>query len=203
MHIPDGFLDAKTLITTNAIALTALYAAVKRVNTRFTPEKVPLMGVLASFVFAAQLLAFPVIGGTSTHITGAVLMAVILGPYTSLVIIATVLLLQAALFQHGGILTFGANLLNLGIIGSLIGYLIYRTNRTFFTAGIAAFIVMVLGGVAGAFELAASARIPLKAGLTGMITAQSITGVLEAFVTISILGVIRKIRPDLLELEKV
>lgn len=203
MHIPDGFLDAKILITTNAISLTALYAAVKKVNARFTPEKIPLMGVLASFVFAAQLLAFPVIGGTSAHITGAVLMAIILGPYTSLVIIATVLLLQSVLFQHGGILTFGANLLNLGIIGSLVGYLIYRINRTFFLAGIAAFVVMVLGGITGAFELAASGRIPLKAGLTGMLTAQSITGVLEAFVTVSILGVIQKIRPDLLELEKV
>lgn len=203
MHIPDGFLDAKTIITTSAISLTSLGVAINRVNQHFSPYKIPLMGVLASFAFVAQLLAFPVIGGTSAHITGAVLLAVILGPYTSLIVIATVLFLQALLFQHGGILTFGANLLNLGVLGSLLGYAIYRINRTFWVAGIAAFIVIVLGGITGAFELAVSGRMPLKAALSGMVTAQSITGLVEAFVTVSILNVIQKIRPDLLELEKI
>ncbi|MCF7805538.1 MAG: energy-coupling factor ABC transporter permease [Candidatus Marinimicrobia bacterium] len=203
MHIPDGFLDAKTLITTNAISLTALFAAVKKVNAKFSPHRIPLMGVLASFAFAAQLLAFPVIGGTSAHITGAVLLAVILGPYTAVVLIATVLLLQSLLFQHGGILTFGANLLNLGVIGAMLGYGLYRIRRTFWMAGMAAFIVIVLGGAAGAIELAASDRLPLDAALTGMISAQGIVGIIEAFVTVSILRVIQKIRPDLLTLDKI
>ncbi len=161
------------------------------------------MGVLASFVFAAQLLAFPVVGGTSAHLTGAVLLAVILGPYSGLVIMATILLLQALLFQHGGIITFGANLLNLGIIGVLVGYMIYSIKKRFLTAAIAALITVELGAICGAFELALSGRLPLEAALISMGSANFIAGIIEAFVTFAILQVIQKVRPDLLELETV
>lgn len=203
MHIPDGFLDTKTIVITNVISFGLLAAAFRKVNRHFSPERIPLMGVLAAFAFVAQLLAFPVIGGTSAHITGAVLLAVIVGPYTSLVLIATILLMQSLIFQHGGILTIGANLLNLGVIGSLGGYVIYAIRRNFFTAGMAAFITVLLGGILAGFELAWSGRMDLRTALIGMSAAQLIAGAMEAFVTVSILGVIRKVRPDLLELETV
>lgn len=161
------------------------------------------MGVLASFAFVAQLLAFPVVGGTSAHITGAVLLAVILGPYTSLVIITLILVLQALLFQHGGILTLGANVLNLGIMGSLFGYFVYRVKRNFTMAGVAAGISLVAGGICAATELALSGRLPFHAAIVSITTAQAITGVIEGFVTFSILMVIQRVRPDLLSLEKI
>ena len=203
MHIPDGFLDTRTIVATSAVSAGALYLAIKKINQHFSPYKVPLMGVLASFAFVAQLLAFPVVGGTSTHITGAVLLAVILGPYTSLVIIALILVLQALLFQHGGILTLGANILNLGIMGSLFGYLIYRMRQNFFMAGVAAFLTLVAGGICAAAELAVSGRLPFHAAVISMTSAQAITGLVEGFVTFSILAVIQRVRPDLLSLEKI
>lgn len=203
MHIPDGFLDTKTLLVTNAFSLAWLALAVKKVNQHFTAYQIPLMGVLASFVFTAQLLAFPVIGGTSAHVTGAVLLAVILGPYSGLVIMATILLLQALLFQHGGIITFGANLLNLGIVGVLAGYAIYSIKESFFTAAIAALITVEVGAICGALELAFSGRLPLKAALISMGSANFIAGIIEAFVTFAILQVIQKVRPDLLKLETI
>lgn len=203
MHIPDGFLDAKTLVVTNLFSLGWLYVAVKKVNRHFAAQKIPLMGVLASFVFVAQMLAFPVIGGTSAHITGAVLLAVILGPYSGLVIMATILLLQALLFQHGGILTFGANLLNLGIIGGLLGYAIYSIRRSFLSASLAAFFTVVLGAICAALELAFSGRLPLRVAVLSMGGANMIVGIIEGFVTFAILQVIEKVRPDLLELSAV
>jgi len=203
VHIPDGFLDTRTIVATSAVSAGALYLAIKKINQHFSPYKVPLMGVLASFAFVAQLLAFPVVGGTSTHITGAVLLAVILGPYTSLVIIALILVLQALLFQHGGILTLGANILNLGIMGSLFGYLIYRMRQNFFMAGVAAFLTLVAGGICAAAELAVSGRLPFHAAVISMTSAQAITGLVEGFVTFSILAVIQRVRPDLLSLEKI
>ncbi len=203
MHIPDGFLDTKTLAVTNLLSLSIFGLAVQKVNAKFTPDRIPLMGVLAAFAFVAQLLAFPVVGGTSAHITGAVLLAVIVGPYTSLVLIGVILMMQSLLFQHGGILTFGANLLNLGVVGALGGYVIYRIGNNFFTVGLAAFITVMIGGMLAGFELAWSGRMDLHAALIGMSSAQFIVGVLETFVTVSILTVIKQVRPDLLQLEKI
>lgn len=203
MHIPDGFLDTKTIIATNFISGAALYVAFRRLEQSVSPGKIPLMGVLASFAFAAQLLAFPVAAGSSTHITGAVLLAVILGPFTSFVLIAMILLLQALLFQHGGVLTLGANLINLGLAGSLLGYVIYRIRGDFVMAGVAAFLAMIVGGICAAAELAISGRLPWQAAVISIGAAQMVTGVVEGFVTVSVLTVIQHVRPDLLELQKV
>ncbi len=203
MHIPDGFLDTRTIIATNLISGAALYAAFRRINQSVSPGKIPLMGVLASFAFAAQLLAFPVAAGSSAHITGAVLLAVILGPFTSFVLIAMVLLLQTLLFQHGGVLTLGANLINLGMGGSLLGYAIYRIRRDFIMAGVAAFLAMLAGGICAAGELAISGRLPWQAAVLSIGAAQVVTGIVEGFVTVSVLTVIQHVRPDLLELQKV
>lgn len=203
MHIPDGLLDVKTVAATSIVSGTALYFAFRKVTPSITPDKIPLMGVLASFVFAIQLLAFPVMIGTSVHITGAVLLAVILGPYTSFILITMILFLQAMLFQHGGILTLGANVLNLGIAGSLVGYLLYSIRRRFLVAGIAAFLVIILGGIFAAAELAISGKVPFGPALISMALAQSVTGIVEGIVTYSVLNVIHHVRPDLLELDKV
>ena len=205
MHIPDGFLDVPTLVATNGISLGVLVAAIGRVNRTLTPARIPLIGLSAAFVFTVQLLSFPVLGGTSVHITGAVLIAILLGPMTGMVIMTSALLLQAVLFQHGGILTLGANVLNMGVTGCLAGYFIYRSfNRLRFPgAGMAAFVASVLSATVCAIELGLSGTVPLATGMISMITAYLLEGVIEAMVTVSVIGIIAKTRPDLLELEKI
>ena len=205
MHIPDGFLNLPTVAITSGLSLGSLIPAIRKVNQTLLPRRIPLIGMSAAFVFTVQLLSFPVPGGTSVHITGAVLIAILLGPYTGLVIMTSALILQALLFQHGGLLTLGANVLNMGVIGCIIGYYLYRLFFRKYTigAGIVAWIVIVMSGLCCALELGLSDTIPLHIGIPAMGTAALITGGVEAFVTISILNIIKAIRPDLLMLEKV
>ena len=205
MHIPDGFLNIPTVAITSGISLGSLIPAIRKVNQTLLPQRIPLIGMSAAFVFTVQLLSFPIPGGTSVHITGAVLIAILLGPYTGLVIMTSALILQALLFQHGGLLTLGANVLNMGVIGCLIGYYLHRTLFWKYTigAGIVAWIVIIISGLCCALELGLSGTTPFHIGLPAMTAAALITGGVEAFVTISILNILKRIRPDLLALEKV
>lgn len=149
VHIPDGFLNLPTAAITSGLSLGSLIPAIRKVNQTLSPQRVPLIGMAAAFVFTVQLLSFPVPGGTSIHITGAVLIAILLGPYTGLVIMTSALILQALLFQHGGLLTLGANVLNMGVIGCIIGYYLYRFFFRKYTIGawIVAWIVIIMGVV--------------------------------------------------------
>lgn len=203
MHIPDGFLNPSTIIATNAISAGFLVPAVKKVNRALSPKRVPLMGLSAAFVFTAQLLCFPIFGGTSVHLTGSVLVSVLLGPFSGLVIMTSTLIMQM-LIQHGGILTLGANILNMGVVGCLLGYLIYKIFRSSLVgAFFAAWISIVLASTLCALELGISGTVPLKTALVTMSTAHILIGAIEGSVTFLILSTIGKIRPDLLRLEKI
>src|ERR1022692_3636611 len=125
MHIPDGFLDAKTLALTGALSIGGLIVATRQVNRTLPRNKIPLMGLGAAFVFAAQMLNFPVAGGTSGHLLGGVLAGVLLGPGAAAIVIACVLTVQALLFADGGVLALGANVFNMAFIGAMVGYTIY------------------------------------------------------------------------------
>lgn len=205
MHIPDGFLNLPTLIVTNGISIGTLIPTVRKVNKTLLPKRIPLMGLSAAFVFTVQLLSFPVIGGTSVHLMGAVLISILLGPFSGLVIVASALILQAILFQHGGILSLGANIFNTGVVVCLLGYFIYRKipGNRHLKAGLAVFVTTLLAATFCSIELGLSGTIPLKTGLITMILAHTIAGIIESLVTISILEAIRRVRPDLLELEKI
>lgn len=203
MHIPDGFLNTETVIITNAISIGFLIYAVKKVDRHLHPARIPLMGVTAAFIFTSQLLSFPLIGGTSLHLLGGVLISVLLGPFSGLIIMSTSLILQAILLQHGGILTLGANILNMGIGGCLLGYLIYKLFKsTLLGAAIAAWITIVLAAGLCAVELGISGRVPLKTALFSMSGAHILAGAAEGLITFAVLTAISKIRPDLLALEK-
>ena len=121
MHIPDGFLDAKTLALTGALSTGGLAVAARQVNRTLPRNKIPLMGLGAAFVFAAQMLNFPVAGGTSGHLLGGVLAGVLLGPGAAAIVIACVLTMQALLFGDGGVLALGANIFNMSFIGAVVG----------------------------------------------------------------------------------
>ncbi|MEW6557865.1 MAG: energy-coupling factor ABC transporter permease [Elusimicrobiota bacterium] len=202
MHIPDGFLDIKTSAVTNIVSFVFLIYAIKKVNRFIVPDRIPLMGVSAAFVFTIQLISFPVIGGTSVHILGSVLTAVLLGPLSAFLIVSSALILQALLFQHGGIISLGANIFNIAVTGCILGYLIYKIFPTNLLATISSWISIVIGAGFCVLELFLSGKINLKTGLIAMLSTHVIAGVIEATVTYLILSAIDKIKPDLRNITK-
>jgi cobalt/nickel transport system permease protein len=129
MHLPDGFLDAKTALLSAGVAAAGVGIAVRRVRASLPPRRMPMLGLAAAFVFAAQMLNFPVAGGTSGHLVGGVLTAVLLGPSAAVVVIASVLIVQCLMFADGGVLALGANILNMGIVAGAGGWVIYAGVR--------------------------------------------------------------------------
>ena len=120
MHIPDGFLTTEVALACAVPAAVAVGIGLKRANVELDERRVPLLGVTAAFVFAAQMLNFPVAGGTSGHFLGAALAAILLGPWLACLVLAVVLGVQAFVFADGGITALGANVLNMGVIGALL-----------------------------------------------------------------------------------
>src|SRR5208283_1365645 len=126
MHIPDGFIDGKTAAVTAAISAVGVGFALRQVRRELPPRRVPLLGLAAAFLFAAQMVNFPVAGGTSGHLVGGTLVAALLGPSAAVVVVTTVLIVQCFLFQDGGVMALGANIFNMAIVNSVIGYVIYQ-----------------------------------------------------------------------------
>jgi len=210
MHIPDGFLDVKTWATLGAVSATAVGWATRRAGKGMDEKGVPLMGALAAFIFAAQMINFPIAGGTSGHFLGGVLAAILLGPSTGLLIMTTILIVQALIFQDGGLLALGANVFNMGIIGSVGGYYLYLIAKRLIGsrwAALPAFVAgwssVVLAACACALELAASDTVPLLMALPAMAGFHGLIGIGEGLITAAALGFISQVRPDLLKLQKV
>lgn len=166
----------------------------------------PLMGVTAAAVFSAQMLNFPVATGTSGHLIGGVLAAVLLGPWAGVVVVSAVLIVQCFLYQDGGVLALGANIVNMALIGSLVGYCIYAPIRRMIAgpkgiavgAVIAAWFSVLLAAIACSFELAASGTFPLRPTLTAMIGVHVLIGVGEAVITGLAIAFVLKTRPDII-----
>jgi cobalt/nickel transport system permease protein len=209
MHIPDGFLDGKTLAITGALSAGGLAAAGRQVGRTLPRSKIPLMGLGAAFVFAAQMLNFPVLGGTSGHLLGGVLAAVLLGPGAAAIVIACVLTVQALLFSDGGVLALGANIFNMSFIGGVCGYYIYRAARGILpglrgrvtAVFFAAWLSTVLASVMCAGELSLSGTLPPGVVFPTMVGVHALIGVGEGLITALVILAIARARPDLLEAE--
>ncbi|MCX6901830.1 MAG: energy-coupling factor ABC transporter permease [Verrucomicrobia bacterium] len=207
MHIPDGFLDAKTMAITGGLAAAGLTVAIRQVNRTLPRSKTPLMGLAAAFVFAAQMLNFPVAGGTSGHLLGGVLAAVLLGPAASAVVISAVLILQCFLFSDGGVLALGANVFNMAIVGTVGGYGIYALARRLvkglhgqITAVVfAAWCSTLLASLACAGELAFSGTAAAGVVFPAMTGVHVLIGLGEALITSLVVLAIRRVRPDLID----
>ena len=206
MHIPDGFLSHGINAATFVIASGACAYGVKRVNRNFGEREVPLMGVTAAFIFAAQMINFPIAGGTSGHFLGAVFSSVLLGPWASLLIITIVLVVQCLGFADGGLTAIGSNIFNMGVIGALGGYGIFiflytlfqKNRKGFFVAlTISSWFSIVMGASAAAIELAISGTSPLRVALPAMAGIHAIIGIGEAIITTTAVSLILKTRPDL------
>ena len=201
MHIPDGFLTPTVTLTTLTVTGVILAESLKKVNATLKPEQIPLMGLLASFVFLIQLFSFPIIGGTSVHLTGALLISIMLGPRSGFIILSVCLLALALLFQHGGIFSLGANILNMAVIGCFLAYWIYKIipgeRISVITASI---LASILSAFMVAVELSASDMFEFSTGFKSMAIIYGVTGMIEGIITILILDFIRRIKPELLEM---
>lgn len=209
MHIPDGFVSMPVAILTWVISILILAQAVRRTNERLGEKQVPLMGVMAAFIFAAQMLNFPVAGGTSGHLLGGALAAILLGPWAGALILTCVLAVQALVFQDGGLVALGANILNMSVIGVLVGYYLFiglrsvlgRGSRADFISGfIAAWASVVVASGFAAVELALSGTSPLGVALPAMLAVHVLIGIGEGLITVAVLAFLRATRRDLLEL---
>jgi cobalt/nickel transport system permease protein len=207
VHIPDGYLDPQVAAATGTVAVVAVGFGLRRAEDALDERRVPLVGVTAAFIFAAQMLNFPVAGGTSGHVLGAALAATLLGPWLGCLVLAVVLGLQAFLFADGGITALGANAVNMGVIGALgVGALMCAAppslpaGRTALlaVAGVGAWLAVMLGAAAASFELAASGTVPLGTVLPAMLGVHALIGVGEAVVTVAAVGAVLSSRPDLI-----
>jgi len=207
MHVPDGFLDLKTAATTGALSVTGLALAVRRLRHGLPRRRLPIMGLAAAFLFVAQMLNFPVAAGTSGHLLGAVLTAILLGPSAAVVVVTAVLLVQALLFADGGVLALGANILNMGIVAVLGGYAVFSAlerllpgPRGFLTAAaFASWWSIVAASIACAAQLAWSGLAPWRLVLPAMAGTHMVIGLGEAAITALVAAAVLKVRPDLLD----
>jgi cobalt/nickel transport system permease protein len=205
MHIPDGFLDTKTAVTTGVLATLGVGYALKSVS-KDDSSRAPLMGLSAAFVFVAQMINFPVVGGTSGHLIGAVLIAVLLGPGAAVIVLTTVLIVQSLLFADGGVLALGANVFNMAIVACLGGYAVYSMVRRLFSgergrllaAIFASWVSIVLASLVCAGELAWSHTVPWSFGFPSMAGIHMVIGLGEALITGLVVAAVGRSRPDLL-----
>jgi cobalt/nickel transport system permease protein len=209
LHIPDGFLDTKTIIATSALSAVGVSVALRHFKAEDQPRKIPLLGLAGAFVFAAQMLNFPVAGGTSGHLIGAVLTAVLLGPSAAVIVITSVLFVQCFLFADGGVLALGANIFNMAIVASLCGYAIYVVihkiipgmRGTIIAAAFASWCSAVIASVCCTGELALSGIVPWSTAFFAMTSVHAIIGVGEGLITALVLAAVNATRPELLQKE--
>ena len=203
-HIPDGFLDAKTLAVTAGLAAVGVTTAVRLAQAQLPPRRVPLLGVTAAFVFAAQMVNFPVAGGTSGHLLGGTLAAVLLGPSGAVLVMTAVLTLQSLIFADGGVLALGANIFNMGMVSGVGGYYVYRGVRLLGAYGsvaavpVAAWCGTVMAAIATAGELSLSGVVPWSVGVLAMAGVHMVMGVGEALITTLVVLAISRTRPEIL-----
>lgn len=204
LHIPDGFLSLPVSLLCWVVTIIILSTAVRRTQGEMNERQIPLIGVMAAFIFAAQMINFPVAGGTSGHMLGGALAAIALGPWAGILVMTSVIAIQALLFQDGGLLVMGANILNMGLLTALIGYGLYRAVAgqsrpvRLAVAGVAAWLSVMAGALATGLQLWLSGTSPLTIVMPAMLGVHVVIGLGEALITVAALSFIMRTRPDLL-----
>ena len=205
LHIPDGFLSIAVSVVCWVITVATLGLAISKTNRSLGERQIPLMGVMAAFIFAAQMINYPVLGGTSGHLLGGALAAVTLGPWAGMLVMTSVIVVQGLLFQDGGILAMGANIMNMGLLTTVVGYGLYRMvlgkkrATQLAVAGIAAWFSVMAGALATSLQLWLSGTSDLRLVIPAMLSVHALIGLGEAAVTVAALGFIFRTRPDLLD----
>jgi cobalt/nickel transport system permease protein len=206
MHIPDSFIPIGQALVYWAIALVFIALSLRWARDEMNEEKIPLVAVLAAGIFALQSFNLPVSMGTSGHLVGGALAAIVLGsPYAAVFILTLVLIVQGVIFGDGGITTMGANILNMGVIGGFVGFYSFKafmagTKSLAISAFAAAWLACFIPALAAAVEMWIAGTFPLEAGLMAMGLYHAIIGIIEGFVTVVAIRLIMTARPDIVKL---
>jgi cobalt/nickel transport system permease protein len=208
MHIPDGFLSTPVAVSMYILTAMVLATAVRQTNRHLKESTAPLMGVLAAFIFAAQMMNFPIAGGTSGHLLGGALAAILVGPWAAVLIMATVIGVQGLVFQDGGLAALGANIFNMGIVTSVVGFGIFklavgmfRGSRASILAGTfaASWITVMLAALLTATQLAVSGTSPWSVVLPAMLGVHVFIGIGEGLIGVGAVAFVLAARPDLIQ----
>lgn len=209
MHIPDGFLSMPVALIFWVITVALLLLAIRKTQQQLGERQIPLMGVMAAFIFAAQMINFPIAGGTSGHLLGGVLAAVMLGPWAGMLVMACVIIVQGLLFQDGGLLVMGANIFNMGLVTAALGSLYHglaaRQSKgvRLVVAGVLAWLSVVAGALFTALQLGFSGTSPFAIVVPAMLGVHMLIGIGEGLITMAALAFVMQVRPDLVAAEAV
>jgi cobalt/nickel transport system permease protein len=209
MHMANELLSIPVATGTLAIAGGSLAFICRKVKQVIAADKLALMGILGAFVFAAQMVNFqlPAMPGTSGHMVGAVLLAIILGPHLAAIVISSVVIVQCLIFQDGGLLALGCNIINMALVPSYLGYFLYRTItngrfsslKVYIGAMLASVIAIEAGAILVAIQAALSGvlAVPFSTFLITMTGVHFLVGFVEGLVTVTVLAYIQQLRPDI------
>ena len=208
MHVPDGFLDAPTSVAAGAIAVAGLALCLRRARAELDERAAPLAGLVAAFVFAAQMLNFPVAAGTSGHLLGGALAAIVVGPWTGAVCVAVVLLLQSLLFADGGLTALGVNIVDMSLVTVLVGYLLFRglalllprspasvVGASFVAAAVSVPVASL--AFVGFYAVGGTTDVPLGTVVPAVLGVHVLIGIGEGLITALVVGSVLAVRPDL------
>jgi cobalt/nickel transport system permease protein len=208
VHIPDGFIDPPVAAAAGVLAIGTVAVCVTKGAAELDDKQIPMAGLVAAYIFAVQMLNFPVVSGTSGHLLGGVLAAVLVGPWLGTLAVSVVLFVQALVIADGGLTALGLNIVNMGLIGCLGGYVVYRGLRTFLprsktgvvvAAGIAAGLSVVMAAIGFVVEYALGGSGGASAGTVfgAMVGVHALIGIGEGVITALTVGVVLAVRPDL------
>ncbi|KJY36639.1 energy-coupling factor ABC transporter permease [Streptomyces katrae] len=208
MHVPDGFIDAPVSVAAGVAATAAVAVSLRGARRELDERTAPLAGLVAAFIFAVQMLNFPVAAGTSGHLLGGALAAILVGPYTGVLCVSVVLLMQGILFADGGLTALGVNILNMAVVTVLVSYAVFRVLLRLLPSGrrsvtVAAFAGALLS-VPGAavmftllYALGGTTDVPIGKVFTAMVGVHVLIGLGEALITAATVGAVIAVRPDL------
>jgi cobalt/nickel transport system permease protein len=208
MHIPDGFIDGPTSLIAGLIAIAGVAWCVRKSSETLSDREIPIVGLAAAFIFAAQLLNFPVANGTSGHLLGGVLAAVLVGPWAGALAVTVVLVVQALLFADGGLSALGLNVINMALAGAFVGYGAFIAlrrllgNRTWSVtaaSAVAAFLVPIIASVVFTVEYAIGGNdaVSVATLATAMVGVHALIGIGEGVITALAIAAVMNMRPDL------
>lgn len=205
MHIPDGFLDAKAIAVSVAASVPLVGVAVSKTKKAFDDRQIPKMSVMAAFIFAAQMVNFPIVGGTSGHLIGATLVAIMLGPWSAVLVITTVLIIQCLVFLDGGLTALGGNIFIMGIVAPWVGWWVYNlitmksTNkvRVWGATFVASWCSTMAAAVICTVLIVISGYIPLKVILPAMMGWHALIGVGEGLITAVVIAYLTQVKAEL------
>jgi cobalt/nickel transport system permease protein len=208
VHVPDGFLDAPTSVGTGVVAAIAVGVALRGARRELDDRTAPLAGLVAAFIFAVQMLNFPVASGTSGHLMGGALAAVLVGPFTAVLCTSCVFLVQCLLFADGGVTALGTNILLMGVATAVVGWFVFKAALLVLPkvpamAAPAAFLGALVSVVVaslifvGLYAIGGTADIPLGNLAAAMVGVHTLIGIGEGVITFFAVGSILAVRPDL------